>query len=75
MVPNLNPPNPAGVNGQVYYSIIPGDGQGDATDGYGIFSITLPHQGLVTVNRSLDFERSPVYHVTILATVSWSGVW
>ncbi|XP_063882361.1 LOW QUALITY PROTEIN: cadherin-99C-like [Scylla paramamosain] len=58
----------SGVNGQVYYSIIPGDERGDATDGYGIFSITLPHQGLVTVNRSLDFERSPVYRVTILAT-------
>ncbi|KAK8748529.1 hypothetical protein OTU49_015837 [Cherax quadricarinatus] len=56
----------AGVNGQVDYSIIPSSSNPES-DGYGYFSITLPHQGLVTVNRSLDYERSSVYYVTIMA--------
>ncbi|XP_042232357.1 cadherin-99C-like [Homarus americanus] len=56
----------AGVNGQVHYSIVPGSSNPDS-DGYGYFSITLPHQGLITVNRSLDFERTSVYYVTIMA--------
>lgn len=56
----------AGVNGQVDYSIIPGSTNPDS-DGYGYFSITLPHQGLITVNRSLDYERTSVYYVTIKA--------
>lgn len=59
----------SGVNGQVVYSVIPGNNSNDITDGYGFFSINLPHQGLVTVNRSLDYERSSLYHLTILATV------
>ncbi|XP_069188061.1 cadherin-99C isoform X1 [Procambarus clarkii] len=56
----------AGVNGQVDYSIIRSNSNPES-DGYGYFSITLPHQGLVTVNRSLDYERSSVYYVTIMA--------
>ncbi|XP_068204162.1 cadherin-99C-like [Palaemon carinicauda] len=56
----------AGVNGQVDYSIIPGNTNPES-DGYGYFSITLPHQGLVSINRSLDYERTPVYYVTIQA--------
>ncbi|KAK4317592.1 hypothetical protein Pmani_011328 [Petrolisthes manimaculis] len=57
-----------GVNGQVVYSVIPGSSSSsDVTDGYGFFSINLPHQGLVTVNRSLDYERSSLYQLTILA--------
>lgn len=72
----------AGVNGIVEYSIAPGDGTGignndgvgrnriTTADGYGYFSINLPHQGQVTVNRTLDFERTQRYLVTILASVS-----
>ena len=72
----------AGVNGLVEYSIAPGDGKGignnngigthriTTADGYGYFSINLPHQGQVTVNRTLDFERTQRYLVTILASVS-----
>ncbi|KAL1505298.1 hypothetical protein ABEB36_004893 [Hypothenemus hampei] len=67
-----------GVNGQVEYSIIkssniPSDeGIGKhrihSEDGFGYFSINYPHQGQVTVNRTLDFERTQRYFVTILAT-------
>nr|CAD7588139.1 unnamed protein product [Timema genevievae] len=59
----------AGVNGQVDYHVVPGDGVGlgldggvgrdrlNVADGAGFFSINLPHQGQVTVNRSLDYEN------------------
>lgn len=49
---------------------------GDATemDGYPFFSINLPHQGLVTVKRTLDYERSKIYYLTILATDKASDV-
>ncbi|XP_031829501.1 cadherin 99C isoform X2 [Nomia melanderi] len=69
-----------GVNGIVEYSIAPGDGTGignndgvgrnriTTADGYGYFSINLPHQGQVTVNRTLDFEKTQRYLVTILAS-------
>lgn len=72
----------AGVNGIVEYSIAPGDssmiggneGVGrdriTTADGYGYFSIHLPHQGQVTVNRTLDYEKTQRYLVTILASVS-----
>lgn len=72
----------AGVNGIVEYSIAPGEsskigsnegvGRNRITtaDGYGYFSINLPHQGQVTVNRTLDYERTQRYLVTILASVS-----
>ncbi|XP_076395319.1 cadherin 99C isoform X2 [Megachile rotundata] len=70
----------AGVNGIVEYSIAPGDGSRignnegvgrnriTTADGYGYFSINLPHQGQVTVNRTLDFEKTQRYLVTILAS-------
>ncbi|CAH1132181.1 unnamed protein product [Ceutorhynchus assimilis] len=67
-----------GVNGQVEYSIIKGsspiadEGIGrqriHSEDGYGYFAINYPHQGQVTVNRTLDFEKTQRYYVTILAT-------
>lgn len=72
----------AGVNSLIEYSIAPGDGTGignsdgvgrdrvTTADGYGYFSINLPHQGQVTVNRTLDYERTQRYLVTILASVS-----
>lgn len=76
----------AGVNGIVEYSIAPGDGSRigsnegvgrnriTTADGYGYFSINLPHQGQVTVNRTLDYERTQRYLVTILASVSLDPV-
>lgn len=64
----------AGVNGLAEYFIIPGDNktleEANAVDGYGSFAIPLPHQGQVTVNRSLDYERTQKYLVTIVASVS-----
>lgn len=74
--------NDAGVNGLVEYTIVPGDGRGlgmgqgvgrervNVADGYGYFSINLPHQGQVTVNKSLDYERTQRYLVTVVASVS-----
>ncbi|XP_031770318.2 cadherin-99C [Galleria mellonella] len=62
----------AGVNGLAEYFIIPGDNTtleaANAVDGYGYFAIPLPHQGQVTVNRSLDYERTQRYLVTIVAS-------
>ncbi|XP_061704907.1 cadherin-99C [Cydia pomonella] len=62
----------AGVNGLAEYFIVPGDNEtleaSGAADGYGYFSIPLPHQGVVTVNRSLDYERTQQYLVTIVAS-------
>ncbi|KAG6457226.1 hypothetical protein O3G_MSEX010182, partial [Manduca sexta] len=61
----------AGVNGLAEYFIIPGDNatleKNNAADGYGFFAIPLPHVGHVTVNRSLDYERTQQYLVTIVA--------
>ncbi|XP_052739794.1 cadherin-99C [Bicyclus anynana] len=62
----------AGVNGLAEYFIVPGDDNtidaANAVDGYGYFAIPLPHQGHVTVNRSLDYERTKKYLVTIIAS-------
>ncbi|CAH1113662.1 unnamed protein product [Psylliodes chrysocephalus] len=68
-----------GVNGLVEYSIVkadhlPPDDDGigkrriHSEDGYGYFAINLPHQGQVTVNRTLDFEKTQRYYVTLVAT-------
>lgn len=70
----------AGVNGLVEYSIIEGNGYNtkydydnggniNSADGYGFFTINLPHQGLVTVNRTLDYEKTQRYYITIVASV------
>lgn len=69
----------SGVNGLMEYLVVPGDLAAVAAatqaqprthyaDGYGYFTINLPHQGQVTVNRSLDYERTQRYLVTIMAT-------
>ncbi|XP_013142177.1 PREDICTED: protocadherin-15, partial [Papilio polytes] len=62
----------AGVNGLSEYFIIPGDNktleEANAVDGYSYFSIPLPHQGVITVNRTLDYERTKLYLVTIVAS-------
>ncbi len=66
----------------VEYFIVPGNGRNlgisndtgkdriNVADGYGYFAINLPHQGQVTVNRSLDYEKIQRYLVTIVASVS-----
>lgn len=76
-----------GVNGQVEYFIIegngtdygPDDGVGRArvttADGFGYFSINLPHQGQVTVNRTLDYERTQRYLVTVVVAVSFQIIY
>ncbi|RVE54613.1 hypothetical protein evm_000734 [Chilo suppressalis] len=62
----------AGVNGLAEYYIIPGDNAtleaANAADGYGFFAVPVPHQGQVIVNRSLDYERTQQYLVTIVAS-------
>lgn len=63
----------AGVNGLAEYFVVPFNGsleEENAEDGFGYFSIALPHQGQVTVNRSLDYERAHKYLVTVVASVS-----
>ena len=72
----------AGVNGLVEYFIEPGDGSRLGTDdgvgrnrvtvadGAEFFSINLPHQGQITVNKSLDYERTQRYLLTVVASVS-----
>lgn len=46
-----------------------GGGRINSADGYGFFAINLPHQGQVTVNRTLDYEKTQRYYVTIVASV------
>lgn len=65
----------AGVNGLVEYFIIEGtnnytsDVTLTANDGYGIFSIPFPHQGQITLMKSLDYERTQKYYLTVIASV------
>ncbi|KAH8247888.1 hypothetical protein KR038_011371 [Drosophila bunnanda] len=63
----------AGVNGLVEYFISPGsinstDDSKDSEDGYGTFAISFPHQGQVTVAKTLDFEKIHTYYLTIVAS-------
>ncbi|KAL4707263.1 hypothetical protein ACJJTC_019801 [Scirpophaga incertulas] len=62
----------AGVNGLPEYFIVPGHNEtleaANAADGYGFFAVPVPHQGVVTVNRTLDYERTKQYLVTIVAS-------
>lgn len=73
----------AGVNGMVEYFIVPGSKEGNfgllesdskdqitVADGYEFFVINLPHTGVVTLNKSLDYEKTQRYLVTIVASVS-----
>ena len=57
-----------GTNGQVRYSVVPGDGE--PTDGFGFFTIPLAHKGQISVAKPLDFERTNVMVVRIQASVS-----
>lgn len=64
----------AGVNGLVEYFIVEGSTNYSsevtltASDGYGTFAITFPHQGQITLARSLDYERVQKYYVTVVAS-------
>ncbi|CAL4064956.1 unnamed protein product, partial [Meganyctiphanes norvegica] len=58
---------------QVDYSIIPSQDT-SMPDGFKFFSISLPHQGLITLKRSLDYETAQKYQVTILAVDRSSAV-
>ncbi|XP_067139114.1 cadherin-99C isoform X2 [Centruroides vittatus] len=55
----------ANNNGLVEYYTVKGDGTHH--DGYRSFAINLPYQGLVTVNKSLDYESTQKYYLTIQA--------
>jgi len=59
----------AGVNGLVEYQIVKSKKGKSKEDGFGIFSINLPHQGAVVLNRTLDYEKGKKYYVTVVASV------
>ncbi|KAI8045501.1 cadherin-99C isoform X1 [Drosophila gunungcola] len=63
----------AGVNGLVEYFIAEGSANSTdiekySADGYGTFAISFPHQGQVTVAKTLDFEKIQTYYLTIVAS-------
>lgn len=39
-----------------------------ANDGFGTFSIPFPHQGQITLAKSLDYERVQKYYLTVIAS-------
>ncbi|XP_073993428.1 cadherin 99C isoform X1 [Rhodnius prolixus] len=62
----------AGVNGLVEYRIIKGEPHPEerlqVADGSDHFAINLPHQGQITVNKALDYEKTQRYLLTVIAT-------
>lgn len=64
----------AGVNGLVEYFIVEGSSNYTsevtltASDGFGIFEIVFPHQGQITLAKSLDYERIQKYYLTVVAS-------
>lgn len=64
----------AGVNGLVEYFIVEGGSNYTsevtltASDGFGIFEIVFPHQGQITLAKSLDYERIQKYYLTVVAS-------
>ncbi|XP_053661201.1 cadherin-99C [Anopheles marshallii] len=66
----------AGINGLVEYFIVEGSQNISdispntltAADGFGVFAIAYPHQGQVTVVKTLDYERTQRYYLTIVAS-------
>ena len=64
----------AGLNERVEYKIVPSNRSSfervTIADGFSYFDIHLSHEGQVVVNRSLDFEKTQRYLVTIVASVS-----
>ncbi|ALC46613.1 Cad99C [Drosophila busckii] len=66
--------NDAGVNGLVEYFVVKGNqsfAENDkliTEDGFETFAISFPHQGQVTVAKTLDYEKIQRYYVTIVAS-------
>ncbi|KAH8294616.1 hypothetical protein KR018_000432 [Drosophila ironensis] len=59
----------AGVNGLVEYFIAnTSDPNNSSEDAYGTFAISFPHQGQVTVAKTLDYEKTKRYYLTIIAS-------
>ncbi|RWS28186.1 protocadherin-15 precursor-like protein [Leptotrombidium deliense] len=56
----------SGGNGLVEYYTQPIEGS--PNDGYNYFEIKMPHQGLVTVKSALDYEKSRIHYLKIIAT-------
>lgn len=59
----------SGVNGLVEYAIVDSDEEKSEENGFGYFAINSPHHGIITLNRTIDFERSERHYVTIVASV------
>lgn len=56
----------SGVNSLIEYFVMQGsEGEKDQET----FTINYPHQGIVILNRTLDFEEQEVHFVTIMAKV------
>lgn len=60
----------AGVNGLVEYFVVDSKDEKSEENGFGIFTINFPHHGAITLNRTLDYEKSNKYYVTVVASVS-----
>ena len=62
----------AGINALVEYRVVPGGGRGggDVSDGYGTFHFASPHQSIVTLAKSLDYESVRRYTLTVVASVN-----
>ena len=64
------------VNGQVEFRVVPSsegnneiDGEEAVNgDGFGLFDIDLPHQGLLRLTGKLDYEKAKKHFVTIVAS-------
>jgi hypothetical protein len=67
----------AGVNGLVEYFLVNSteklphydNSSINIADGYDVFAINYPHQGQVTVAKTLDFERVQRYYLTVVVSV------
>ena len=63
----------ANVNGQIEYRILDDEGEleydEDGVVEAPYFKIDLPHQGLITVARPLDYETQKMHVIRIIASV------
>ena len=64
----------ANVNGQIEYRILDDEGEleydEDGVVEAPYFKIDLPHQGLITVARPLDYEAQKIHVIKIIASVN-----
>jgi hypothetical protein len=64
----------ANVNGQIEYRILDDEGEleydEDGVVEAPYFKIDLPHQGLITVARPLDYEAQKMHVIKIIASVN-----